>query len=91
MSRDSVTEDFLFGQQPRKDDDPCKRPLFIRNLGSSLPIVSSWLGQVVKGHGPLNKKRLDDRRNAWENGAWVREAATAYASKQHERNASKAS
>jgi ring-1,2-phenylacetyl-CoA epoxidase subunit PaaA len=38
--------------------------------------------QVVKGHGPMNKKRLDDRRDAWDNGAWVREAASAYASKQ---------
>jgi ring-1,2-phenylacetyl-CoA epoxidase subunit PaaA len=41
--------------------------------------------QVVKGHGPMNKKRLDDRRDAWENGSWVREAASAYASKQKDR------
>ncbi len=36
---------------------------------------------VVKGRGPCNKQRLDARRNAWENGAWVREAAMAYAEK----------
>lgn len=38
--------------------------------------------QVVKGHGPCNKKRISDRLNAWNNGAWVRDAATAYAEKQ---------
>lgn len=38
--------------------------------------------QVVKGNGPCNKERLDARRKAWEDGAWVREAAAAYASKQ---------
>jgi ring-1,2-phenylacetyl-CoA epoxidase subunit PaaA len=36
---------------------------------------------VVKGNGPCNKQRLDARRKAWEEGAWVREAATAYAEK----------
>lgn len=38
--------------------------------------------QVVKGNGPCNKERMRDRVNAWENGAWVREAAMAYAEKQ---------
>jgi ring-1,2-phenylacetyl-CoA epoxidase subunit PaaA len=37
--------------------------------------------RVVKGHGPCNKQRLEDRRNAHENGAWVRDAAMAYAEK----------
>jgi ring-1,2-phenylacetyl-CoA epoxidase subunit PaaA len=41
--------------------------------------------QVVKGHGPMNKSRIDARRNAWEGGAWVREAASAYADKQKAR------
>lgn len=36
---------------------------------------------VVKGNGPCNKERLDARRKAHEEGAWVREAAMAYASK----------
>ena len=36
---------------------------------------------VVKGNGPCNKQRLDARRKAHENGAWVREAAVAYAKK----------
>lgn len=38
--------------------------------------------EVVKGNGPCNKERLDARRNAWEEGAWVREAAAAHAAKQ---------
>jgi ring-1,2-phenylacetyl-CoA epoxidase subunit PaaA len=38
--------------------------------------------QVVKGNGPCNEERLNARQAAWENGAWVREAATAYAEKQ---------
>ena len=41
--------------------------------------VEFW--QVVKGNGPCNKQRLEARIKAWEDGAWVREAATAYAQK----------
>jgi ring-1,2-phenylacetyl-CoA epoxidase subunit PaaA len=37
--------------------------------------------QVVKGNGPCNKQRIEARIKAWEDGAWVREAATAYAKK----------
>lgn len=37
---------------------------------------------VVKGNGPCNKQRLEARNKAHEEGAWVREAALAYANKQ---------
>jgi ring-1,2-phenylacetyl-CoA epoxidase subunit PaaA len=37
--------------------------------------------EVVKGNGPLNRERLAHRRSAHEEGAWVREAARAYAAK----------
>ncbi|MDZ4751608.1 MAG: 1,2-phenylacetyl-CoA epoxidase subunit PaaA [Flavobacteriales bacterium] len=37
--------------------------------------------EVVKGNGPCNKERLDARKKAHEEGAWVRDAAVAYASK----------
>ncbi|MFD2758975.1 1,2-phenylacetyl-CoA epoxidase subunit PaaA [Gulosibacter faecalis] len=40
---------------------------------------------VIKGHGPANAQRLERRREAHEQGAWVREAAAAYAVKQAER------
>jgi ring-1,2-phenylacetyl-CoA epoxidase subunit PaaA len=36
---------------------------------------------VIKGNGPCNRERLAARRKAHENGAWVREAATAHANK----------
>ncbi|HNF71037.1 MAG TPA: 1,2-phenylacetyl-CoA epoxidase subunit A, partial [Chitinophagaceae bacterium] len=40
---------------------------------------------VVKGNGPCNKERLNTRVQAWNNGAWVREAAMAYAGKQKQK------
>src|SRR5665213_2407717 len=36
---------------------------------------------VVNGNGPCNKERLAARKKAHEDGAWVREAASAYAAK----------
>lgn len=36
---------------------------------------------VVKGNGPCNKQRLAARNKAHDEGAWVREAANAYAQK----------
>lgn len=44
---------------------------------------------VVKGNGPCNKQRLEARNNAHNNGAWVREAASAYAEKRAKRTAAK--
>lgn len=41
---------------------------------------------VVKGNGPCNKQRLRDRVKAHEDGAWVREAAMAYAEKKASRS-----
>jgi ring-1,2-phenylacetyl-CoA epoxidase subunit PaaA len=43
--------------------------------------------QVLRGHGPCNRERLEARRRAHEQGRWVREAATAWASKQAARAA----
>ena len=45
---------------------------------------------VVSGNGPCNKQRLDARKKAWEEGAWVREAAAAYAEKRKSRQNIKA-
>ena len=36
---------------------------------------------VIKGNGPCNKQRMAKRRKAHDDGAWVREAARAYADK----------
>jgi ring-1,2-phenylacetyl-CoA epoxidase subunit PaaA len=40
---------------------------------------------VVKGNGPCNKQRLIARNKAWNDGAWVREAAMAHANKKQEK------
>ncbi|MGB8855428.1 MAG: 1,2-phenylacetyl-CoA epoxidase subunit PaaA [Burkholderiales bacterium] len=42
---------------------------------------------VVKGNGPCNRERLDARRQAYEKGAWVRDAAMAYADKKARKKA----
>ena len=42
---------------------------------------------VVKGNGPCNKERLAARNKAWDDGAWVREAAMIHAEKKAKRKA----
>ncbi|GEK52292.1 1,2-phenylacetyl-CoA epoxidase subunit PaaA [Vreelandella venusta] len=42
---------------------------------------------VVKGNGPCNRERVEARRSAIDNGAWVREAAVAYAAKRQRKAA----
>ena len=41
--------------------------------------------RVVKGGGPMNRERLEARQKAWDDGAWVREAALAHAEKRRAR------
>lgn len=55
------------------------------------PINWDEFWQVVNGYGPCNKERLEARVKAHEEGAWVRDAAIAYAEKQKERDSSKVS
>lgn len=45
---------------------------------------------VVNGNGPCNRERLQTRVKAWEDGAWVREAAMAYAEKKKNTSKTKA-
>lgn len=42
--------------------------------------------EVVKGNGPCNKERVAARKKAYDDGAWVREAASAYAAKRQKRS-----
>ena len=42
---------------------------------------------VVRGNGPCNRERLQARRRAHDDGAWVREAAVAHARKRAARAA----
>lgn len=44
--------------------------------------------EVVKGNGPCNAERVAARRNAKENGQWVREAALAHEEKRKAKQAS---
>ena len=46
------------------------------------PIDWTEFYSVVAGNGPCNRERLQARREAHDNGAWVREAAMAHAQKQ---------
>jgi ring-1,2-phenylacetyl-CoA epoxidase subunit PaaA len=46
------------------------------------------LFEVIKGNGPCNTERMAHKRGAYEAGAWVREAAEAYADKQARRTES---
>ena len=51
------------------------------------PIDWSEFKRVIKGGGPMNRDRIAARRKAWEEGAWVREAALAHAEKRRVRAA----
>ena len=46
------------------------------------PIDWQEFRQVLAGNGPCNRERLAARRQAHAEGAWVRDAAAAYAAKQ---------
>ena len=41
--------------------------------------------EILRGNGPCNHERLRARQKAWDEGAWVREAAMAHATKQKAR------
>ncbi len=51
------------------------------------PIDWDEFWRVVKGDGPCNKQRLRAKQEAHEQGAWVREAAMAFAEKRRMRKA----
>lgn len=46
------------------------------------PLDWNEFKEVLAGRGPCNAQRMERRREAHEEGAWVREAAAAYAQKQ---------
>lgn len=55
------------------------------------PINWEEFWNVVQGNGPCNRERIRTRRKAHEDGAWVREAAVAYAEKKKAREQQAAS
>ena len=50
------------------------------------PIDWSEFMRVISGNGPCNRERLAARRKAHAEGAWVRDAAEAYAAKHSARS-----
>ena len=63
----------------------------LRNFSLIRPYVAeahlAEFNEVIAGRGICNHERLGAKRKAWEEGAWVREAALAHAQKQHSRDA----
>lgn len=55
------------------------------------PIDWEEFRNVIKGNGPCNKQRIEDRIRAYEEGEWVRKAAVAYAEKQARKELQKVS
>jgi len=49
------------------------------------PIDWDEFWATIKGDGRLNRERIAHKVKAWDEGAWVRAGATAYAAKQAER------
>ena len=45
------------------------------------PIDWNEFFEVIKGNGPCNRERVRTRKRAYDEGAWVREAANAHAAK----------
>jgi ring-1,2-phenylacetyl-CoA epoxidase subunit PaaA len=54
------------------------------------PIDWDEFWTVVKGNGPMNRERIEHKTRAWDEGAWVREAAQVHADKQRRRDRSAA-
>lgn len=65
---------------------PDKNLRFDEETGQWIMSEIDWseFEAVLAGRGPANTERLKRRREAHENGAWVRDAATAYAAKKNE-------
>jgi len=63
--------------------DPAMRYNVATGHWDTGPIDWDEFRRVLSGDGPCNRERLAARRRAHEQGAWVREAALAYAAKQH--------
>jgi ring-1,2-phenylacetyl-CoA epoxidase subunit PaaA len=60
---------------------------FDEETGQWIHMELDWqeFKDVIAGRGPCNAQRLARRREAHQDGAWVREAARAYAQKQTEK------
>ena len=87
MSNDELRQRFIDQTVPQADylglkipDPECKWNAE-RGHYDIGPIDWDEFYGVIKGNGPCNRDRMATRINAWEDGAWVREAALAHAEK----------
>ncbi|MGH7051184.1 MAG: Phenylacetic acid catabolic protein, partial [Acetobacteraceae bacterium] len=91
-SNDSLRQRFVDQTVPQADylglrvPDPVLRWNADETHYAFGPIDWDEFHQVISGNGPCNRERLQARIDAWEEGAWVREAALAYAGKEAGRN-----
>src|SRR5271166_6502896 len=88
LSNDELRQRFVDQTVPQADylgitmPDPALKWNEARGHYDFGPIDFEELYAVVRGNGPCNRDRLRTRVKAWSEGAWVREAALAYAAKQ---------
>lgn len=87
FSNDELRQKFVDMTVPQADvlgitiPDPDMRWNDDRGHYDFTPPDYDELFRVIKGDGPCNRDRLNRRIAAHEEGAWVRDAATAYAAK----------
>jgi ring-1,2-phenylacetyl-CoA epoxidase subunit PaaA len=92
FSNDDLRQKFIDATVPQAEylglTIPDKNLKFNEATGSYDFSEIKWdeLFQVIKGNGPCNQQRMDDRNKAHNENAWVREAAAAYAEKQNKQD-----
>jgi len=96
FSNDELRQRFIDMTVPQADaldltlPDPALRWNDERGHYDFGPIDWAEFWQVVNGDGPCNRQRLAQRVAAHAEGAWVRDAATAYAAKRADPGAGQA-
>jgi ring-1,2-phenylacetyl-CoA epoxidase subunit PaaA len=93
FSNDELRQRFIDQTVPQADylglsiPDPALRWNAERGHYDSGEIDWQEFHNVLKGNGPCNRDRVRARTQAWEEGAWFREALVAHADKQAQRAA----
>src|SRR5438067_1888170 len=93
LSNDELRQRFVDQTVPQADylgismPDPALKWNESRGHYDFGPIDWDEFHNVLKGNGTCNRDRFRTRVKAWEDGAWIRDAAVAYAEKQGARSA----
>jgi ring-1,2-phenylacetyl-CoA epoxidase subunit PaaA len=94
MSNDDLRQQFVDMTVPQAEylglrvPDPDLRWNAVRGHYDFGEIDWDEFWSVVKGNGPMNRERMAHKLAAWEEGAWVREAAGAHAARAESRRRS---